>query len=92
MANRINYRKTVDQANEIQNLSDDLNDEVGKLETLLSQIKREWKGPASEAYQKQLVMLIADMRTTESNMSSLAVSIKNTARRIRDEDREDDED
>lgn len=83
---RINYNKVVRQANEMSDLSRDLNSEIGKLENLLAQIKREWCGPASDAFQKQLIMLIADLKTTKYNMSSVSSTIKNVANRIQKED------
>lgn len=83
---RINYNKVISQANDISDLSRDMNTEIRKLEDLLSQIKREWYGPASDAFQKQLIMLIADMKTTKYNMSSVSSTIKNVAIRIQRED------
>ena len=58
-----------------------------KLENLLARIKNEWNGPASDAFQKQLIMLIADMKTTKYNMSSVGTTIKNIADRIQEEDK-----
>ena len=83
---RINYSRVVRQANEINDLSSSLNTEIAKLENLLAQIKREWYGPASDAFQKQLIMLIADMKTTKYNMSSVSSTVKNVASRIQKED------
>ena len=83
---RINYNKVISQANDISDLSRDMNTEIRKLEDLLSQIKREWYGPVSDAFQKQLIMLIADMKTTKYNMSSVSSTIKNVANRIQRED------
>lgn len=83
---RINHSKVIRQADEMNELSRDLNDEILRLENLLSQIKREWYGPASDAFQQQLIMLIADMKTTRYNMSSVSSSIKNVANRIQSED------
>lgn len=83
---RINYNKVMSQANDIYDLSRDMNTEIRNLEDLLSQIKREWYGPASDAFQKQLIMLIADMKTTKYNMSSVSSTIKNVANRIQRED------
>ena len=80
---RINYNKVISQAN----IAPDIYDMwIRKLEDLLSQIKREWYGPASDAFQKQLIMLIADMKTTKYNMSSVSSTIKNVANRIQRED------
>ena len=83
---RINYNKVISQANDISDLSRDMDTEIRKLEDLLSQIKREWYGPASDAFQTQLIMLIADMKTTKYNMSSVSSTIKNVANRIQRED------
>lgn len=85
---RINYNKVVSQANDIKDLSSDLGREITNLENLLAQIKREWYGPASDAFQKQLLMLVADMKTTKYNMSSVSSTIKNVANRIQKEDEE----
>jgi WXG100 family type VII secretion target len=83
---RINYEKVVEQANEMSDLARDLGDRIAAMEDLLSRVKSEWHGPASEAYQNQLIMLIADMKTTKYNMSSVSTTIKNVADRIQRED------
>ena len=83
---RINYNRVVKQANQINDLSYDLGKEITSLENLLARIKSEWCGPASEAFQKQLIMLIADMKTTRKNMSSVSSTIKNVASKIQAED------
>ena len=88
MANRINYNRVISQANDIKDLSNDLGREITDLENLLAKIKREWYGPASSAFQNQLLILIADMKTTKFNMSSVSSTIKNVANRIREEDEE----
>ena len=86
MANRINYNNVMSQANDIKILSNDLGKEIANLENLLSQIKSEWCGPASEEFQKQLLMLIADMKTTKYNMTNVSSTIENTAMKIQEED------
>ena len=75
----INYNKVVKQANQISDLSYDLNGEISRLENLLARIKREWCGPASEAFQSQLLLLIDDMKITRHNMNNVSASIKNAA-------------
>ena len=70
----------------MRNLADDLAKEIARLEDLLAQIKRNWCGPASDAYQNQLIMLIADMKTTKYNITSVSTTIKNVADRIQSED------
>ncbi len=83
---RINHSKVIRQADEMTDLSKHLNNEIIRLENLLARIKREWYGPASDAFQQQLIMLIADMKTTRYNMTSVSTSIKNVANRIQNED------
>ena len=83
---RINYNKVISQANSMYELSVDLNTEIRKLEDLLARMKKEWCGPASDAFQEQLIMLIADMKTTKYNMSSVSSTVKNVANRIQQED------
>ena len=85
---RINYSKTIGQANEISSLADDMAREIQDLENLLATIKSQWRGPASEAFQGQLQMLIADMKTTKFDMSRVSATIKNTAAKIQQEDEE----
>ncbi len=84
---RINYKKVINQAEDISDLSRDLNTEIKNLETLRAQVKREWCGPASEEFQKQLFELIEDMKTTRCNMSNLFYTIKTVAQRIQKEDK-----
>ena len=77
------YKKLINQADDIYDLSRNLDSEISRLENLLERIKREWYGPASTAFQKQLIVLIADMKTTRKNMSSLSTTIKNKANKLR---------
>lgn len=83
---RINYECVVAQAGEMCSLARDLGDRIAALEELLNRIRCEWQGPESDACQKQLIMLIADMKTTRYNMSSVSTTIRNVADRIRRED------
>lgn len=85
---RIDYDKVDSQANDIRDLSSDLGKEINNLENLLARIKREWYGPASDEFQNQLLMLIADMKTTKYDMSSVSATIKDIAKRIQQEDEE----
>lgn len=83
---RINYPKVISQANSINNLSQELGREINQLENILADVKANWAGPASQAYQKQLLMLIADMKSTKFKISSVSSTIKNVASRIQTED------
>lgn len=83
---RINYPRVISQANSINNLSYELGREIQQLEGILADVKASWVGPASQAYQKQLLMLIADMKSTKFKISSVSSTIKNVANRIQRED------
>lgn len=83
---RINYTKVVSQANSMNNLSYELGREIQQLEGILTDVKSNWVGPASQTYQKQLLMLIADMKSTKFKISSVSSTIKNVANRIQKED------
>lgn len=83
---RINYPRVISQANSMNNLSYELGREIQQLEGILADVKANWAGPASQAYQKQLLMLIADMKSTKFKISSVSSTIKNVANRIQRED------
>ncbi len=83
---RINYSRVISQANSMNNLSGDLSSEIRRLENMLSEARSNWKGPASETFQRQLSNLIGDMKNTKSKMSSVSSTIKSVARRIQAED------
>lgn len=84
---RINYQRVISQANSMNNLSSDLGKEIQRLEEILTDAKANWVGPASQAYQKQLLLLIADMKSTKFKISSVSSTIKNVANRIQKEDK-----
>ena len=52
--------------------------EISKLETLLAKIKNEWCGPGSSEYQRQLQLLIADMKSTQNSLNSMAKRLRAT--------------
>jgi WXG100 family type VII secretion target len=83
---RINYDQVIRQANTISNLSDDLKKEINKLDNILTNVRSNWKGPASQEFQRHLTLLIADMKETKYSMSSVSTTIKNVASRIKKED------
>lgn len=83
---RINYSRVMSQVNSMNNLSYNLNSEIQKLDNIINEIRSNWNGPASNAYQRQLDKLIADMKRTKSKMEDVAGTIGNVARRIQQED------
>lgn len=83
---RINYSQVIGQANTISNLSGDLDKEIRNLESISTSVGGNWKGPASQAFQRHLTILVADMKQTKYSMSSVSSTIKNVATRIQQED------
>ena len=83
---RINYDKVISQADSIEDLACDLQRKISDLTDLQNLARKEWVGPASTAFQKKLSTLINDMRSTKSDMDSVASKIKSTARSIQRED------
>lgn len=83
MASMINYNYVLAQADGINELAAYLDKEIIKLENLLARIKNEWKGPASDEFQNQLLMLLADMRVTRNKMSGVSSSIKDVANQLK---------
>lgn len=79
---RINYSRVMSQVDSMNNLSNNLNSEIRKLYNMLNELKSNWKGPASTAYQRQLNKLIVDMERTRGKMVNVAGTIGSVARRI----------
>ena len=83
---RINYDKVISQADSIEYLAGDLQRKISDLTDLQNLARKEWVGPASTAFQKKLSTLISDMKSTKTDMDSVASKIKSTARSIQKED------
>lgn len=83
---RINYNQVVGKASDINNLSLEYEKEINKLEVILDDVNNHWSGPASNEFKTRLKLLIADMKATKYNMSSVSSTIKNVAKRIKSED------
>lgn len=83
---RINYTQVLNQADTIQNLSGNLEQEIQKLDRILTSVKSNWKGPASTEFQNHLVLLITDMKETKSSMLNISSTIRGVATEIQQED------
>lgn len=70
----------------MRDLSDDLTQEMNKLKQMGTMAKQNWKGPASDTYQKQIMALISKMSHTKNRMTELAAMIDRAAERIKQED------
>lgn len=77
----IDKQRTREQANSLYDLSTQLVAEIRKLEQLRADIKGQWCGLASDAFQKQLTTLIADMTITQQSVSNLSATAKNVVDR-----------
>ena len=72
----IDYTASMQRANDIYDSANEMNSEIIRLENLLAQIKGEWYGPASDAFQQQLAKVLTDMRNTRQSMYNLSSKIK----------------
>ncbi len=70
----------------INNSSRQVSDEVSRLENLLARVKHEWCGPASEAYQNELVKLITELKNVKLEIDSISQTVDNVANAIRQGD------
>lgn len=86
---RINYSRVVRQANEIDDLGDELKKVADDLGELMVEIPATWRGSASEAYLKQCEDLKRSMKSTSRDINNVADLIKRVAKRIHDEDEEE---
>ena len=80
------YWKTMWLVDDINDLGDNINSEIKRMQKHLSNVAKEWKGPASDAYQKYLEELIADMISAKSKIYSLANKVKNAAEKIKNDE------
>lgn len=83
---RINYSKVISQANQIQELSNDLTNQINSLNKMESEVRANWKGQASETFLKKIDELRSNMSKTQQKMSKLSSTIKTVATNIKKED------
>ena len=60
---------------DIQTLSNEIRIEISDMETFLSKIKSEWCGPASDAFQRQIQLLLSDLNSTARKMDNISQGI-----------------
>lgn len=89
MANlRINYQSVMNRAQEMENQITRLSREINSMESLRTQSKSCWDGPASEVFRGKLDQLIENTRATQRRMKNVVEDIRTVADRIRREDEE----
>lgn len=88
MRYRIDYHKVISQANSIAGDASELASQIKLLEQLEQDCRSAWKGDAADAFIAKLSALRSEMSRTQSQMSTLASTIKYCADRIQREDEE----
>lgn len=88
MKYRINHAKVVSQANSIADDAAQLSAQIKLLEQMEQDCRAAWKGQAAGAFLQKLNTLRNKMIRTESQISSLASTIRYCADRIQREDEE----
>lgn len=83
---RINYYKVISQANDINQLAGNLNNEIKRLESFQQDIKSNWQGSASDTFLRQTNLLLEDLKKTKYKTANLSSRIKSIALRIQKED------
>lgn len=91
MSFRINYGQVIGQANEIENLSRELNDQINALNNIFNSIGTDWSGPASNEFRRKLSALIENINHTKSSMSNVSSTIRYVATEIQKEDERQEE-
>ncbi len=76
MTYRINYSKVISQANTIAGDASELSAQVRILEQLEEDCSAGWKGQAADAFIGKLRTLQSEMNRPQSEISSLASTIK----------------
>lgn len=61
--------------NDIQTLSDKVKEEMLDIDTLLSSVRSNWCGPASNEFQKQLQLLQNELSLTSRKMNSISQAL-----------------
>lgn len=74
-----NIAQAVQQAVQIRQVSQTLGTGVSQLQDLHAQIRGQWYGPASEAFCRELDLLIQQMQETNSKLIETAVSLESVS-------------
>lgn len=88
MANQI--RITPDQmrgrAGEYRTQADTVNDVISKMDTLLSNLRQEWEGAASESYDQRYTELRKGFVAAEELIREIAAALDSTAQIVEETD------
>ncbi len=83
---RIDYERVMHQADEVDGQAARLGQSIRELETLMDHIRAAWESPASAEFLGKCNLLREEMRNNQLTMLAVAVDVRGTAKRIRDED------
>ena len=89
MANQI--RMTTEtmriRANEYTNEANNIEQVIGKLDRLLTQLQSEWEGDASRAYAEKFAQLRPGFVKTKELVDEISAALKKTAQIVEDTDK-----
>ena len=79
-----NYNKAIDQAKELENISKQLKNAANNtMEDILNDVHVAWKSDSTPQYIKKGQKVEDDIRTTATNLTNIAQTIRTIALRIR---------
>ena len=75
------------RANEYTNEANNIEQVIGKLDRLLTQIQSEWEGDASRAYAEKFAQLRPGFVKTKELVDEISAALKKTAQIVEDTDK-----
>lgn len=75
----IDCNKAIRQSEDLKTLARQLSNEIIELENFYLRLKNEWRGPASEEFQRKLLQLIENMKTTRDILQNTGYSVRGVA-------------
>lgn len=79
-----NYNKAINQAQELENISKQLKNATNNtMEDILNDVHATWKSDSTPQYIKKGQKVEDDIRTTATNLTNIAQTIRTIALRIR---------
>lgn len=75
----IDCDKAIRQSEDLKHLSRQLSNEIIELENCYLRMKNEWRGPASEEFQRKLLQLIENMKMTRDTLQNTGYSVRSVA-------------
>lgn len=80
-----NYNKAISQAEELEEISKKMKNTANNtMEDILNDVHAAWKSDSTPMYIKKGQKVGSDIRTTATNLTNIAQTIRTIARRVRD--------